>query len=459
MNENENYENKQELENVPEEMIPNPPAEESASPQTEEGSWQPYNPNQKYTNNWSAGKKQNSGKNAAVFVAVMASTVALVLLAFCGVLLAKVSGISGILDIFGTQPGNISEDASDTEASSTENINKDNPDLNINITDIPQISTEYTKLYEKCSVSCVSIISKPKNSTGYSLGSGFVLSADGYIATNHHVIEDGDKITVRFYNGTEYEAVLVGSDSITDLAVLKIDAKDLTPVALGDSDKLSVGESVVAIGTPYDISLAGTMTAGIVSGLKREVECTDDYGNVVKTMTLIQTDASINPGNSGGPLFNLAGQVIGINTLKLMDEYEGIGFSIPITDAAEVFEKLVKYGELPDYDDTEFVKTSPKLHITVMSVSDARNSAQYGRFIDKNAPEGVYVTEVTPGTAIYEAGLEMYDIITEFNGVVLEGREDLANELAKYKAGDEVTVKVYHRGQYKTLTFKLDKAA
>ncbi|MBO7162513.1 MAG: PDZ domain-containing protein, partial [Clostridia bacterium] len=196
----------------------------------------------------------------------------------------------------------------------------------------------------------------------------------------------------------------------------------------------------------------------IVSGLARDVECTDDMGNLVKTMTLIQTDSPINPGNSGGPLFNINGQVIGINTLKLMDEFEGIGFSIPITDAIKVFETLVKYGELPDYGDTDFVKTSPKLHITVMSVSDARNTPEYGKFISDDAPDGVYVISVSPGTAIYDAGLEIYDIITEFNGVTLKGRDDLATELAKYSAGETVTIKVYHRGEYKTLSFKLDKA-
>jgi serine protease Do len=141
-----------------------------------------------------------------------------------------------------------------------------------------------------------------------------------------------------------------------------------------------------------------------------------------------------------------------------MNEYEGLGFSIPITDAIQVFEILVEYGELPDYGDTDFVKTTPKLYITVMAVSDARNSAEYGRYLSKDAPDGVYVLSVTPGTAIYEAGLEMYDIITEFNGSTIKSRADLAAELAKCSASQQVTIKVYHRGEYKTLTFKLDKA-
>ncbi len=425
-------------------------------------SWRPYDTSKEFANNWEYNnkKRNGSGKKVLVFGIVMTALTLFCVFGLGASLLLDYLGVPNFLTDVSYPFG----DTEVSEAPSAEGENEvslvpaDNPELNLNITDYEKVTTAYTELYEECSVSCVSIICTSKDYSGYTLGSGFVLSADGYIATNHHVIEDADKITVQFYDGTEYEADLIGSDSVTDLAVLRIEAKDLVPAQLGDSTKVSVGEPVVAIGTPYDITLKGTMTSGIVSGLARDVECTDDMGNVVKTMTLIQTDTPINPGNSGGPLFNMNGQVIGINTLKLMDEFEGIGFSIPITDAIKVFEILVEYGQLPDYGDTDFVKTSPKLHITVMSVSDARNTPEYGKFIDKNAPDGVYVVSVSPGTAIYEAGLEIYDIITEFNGVTLNGREDLATELAKYSAGETVTIKVYHRGEYKTLTFKLDKA-
>lgn len=478
MNENETkdelLENEHTESEQTEENIQDTRAEETLTASNEEpkyyipphdDGWQPYDPSKTYANNWDSRdkKKNGAGKKALVFGIVMSALVLLCVSGFALSLVMKAIGVPGLLtDVSSSEETEISRaplenDVSDDDEQ-TELIPTDNPELNLNITDYDKVTTVYTELYEKCSVSCVSIICSYKNQSGYALGSGFVLSKDGYIATNHHVIEDAEKITVQFYDGAEYEAILIGSDSVTDLAVLRIEAEGLIPAELGDSTKVSVGEPVVAIGTPYDITLAGTMTSGIVSGLARDVECTDDYGNVVKTMTLIQTDSPINPGNSGGPLFNTNGQVIGINTLKLMDEFEGIGFSIPITDAIKVFETLVKYGELPDYGDTDFVKTSPKLHITVMSVSDARNSVEYGRFISKDAPDGVYVIEVTPGTAIYEAGLEIYDIITEFNGVVLEGREDLAAELSKCSAGQEVTIKVYHRGEYKTLTFKLDKA-
>ena len=426
--------------------------------------WRPYDPSPTFSNNWDYKnkKKNGAGKKALVFGIVMTALTLFCVFGLAASLFLDYLGVPGLLPEMPEDPFGNNETSQtrpsvggDTETSL---VPTDNPELNLNITDYDKVITVQTELYEKCSVSCVSIICSFKDSSGYALGSGFVLSTDGYIATNHHVIEDADTITVQFYDGTEYTARLIGSDSVTDLAVLRIEADGLIPVELGDSNKISVGEPVYAIGTPYDITLAGTMTSGIVSGLARDVECTDDMGNVVKTMTLIQTDSPINPGNSGGPLFNINGQVIGINTLKLMDEFEGIGFSIPITDAIKVFETLVKYGELPDYGDTDFVKTSPKLHITVMSVSDARNTPEYGKFISDDAPDGVYVISVSPGTAIYDAGLEIYDIITEFNGVTLKGRDDLATELAKYSAGETVTIKVYHRGEYKTLSFKLDKA-
>ena len=142
---------------------------------------------------------------------------------------------------------------------------------------------------------------------GYSIGSGFVITEDGYIVTNHHVIEDYSSIKVIFYDGSEYDAELVGSDASSDLAVLKIEAEGLVPIELGNSDELKVGDEVVAIGTPYSLSLAGTMTQGIISGVNREVTVSSGSGAGTKTMRLIQTDSSINPGDSGGPLNKYAG--------------------------------------------------------------------------------------------------------------------------------------------------------
>ena len=431
------------------------PASDGSDGQSSSDGWKPYERKKNYAYTWRADRSERRQRRSEATVLVV---VLLTVVVLCALLLAWSITVPDDTSAI-SEAENSEIAASAPEESDEAPTFTDLPDLNIDIKDYDTVSTLYTELYEKCSGSCVSVICTYNGRYGYTLGSGFVLSEDGYIATNHHVIENADTIVVRFYDGTEYTAALVGSDSVTDLAVLFIDAGGLEPVQIGNSDAVTVGEAVVAIGTPYDLTPAGTMTCGIVSGLARDVECTDDYGAVVKTMTLIQTDASINPGNSGGPLFNIYGQVIGINTLKLMDEYEGIGFCIPITEAVEVFRQLVEYGEVNDYGSAGFVKATPKLHITVMSVSDARLSADYGSSIGPDAPDGVYVVTVTPGTAIYEAGLETYDIITEFNGITLLSKEDLANALSDCSVGQTVSAVIWHRGEYKTLTFKLDSAS
>ncbi|MFA6730277.1 MAG: trypsin-like peptidase domain-containing protein [Eubacteriales bacterium] len=317
-------------------------------------------------------------------------------------------------------------------------------------------------LYEMCSVSCCSIYIPLKS--GYVLGSGFVVDAEeGYIVTNNHVVEKNEgKIQVRFYDSTQYDATLVGRDSLTDIAVLKIEAENLSALEIGDSSQARVGDQVIAIGTPYSLNLAGTLTNGIISGIERDMELTDDFGAVVKTMTLLQTNSSINRGNSGGPLINMYGQVIGINTLKLASDYEGLGFAIPMSYAVVVINNLIDYGEVRD--NIGFVKATAKLNITVAtdSTSDAAVRSQYS--LPENVPEGILVIEITRNSAIYKAGLELYDIITEFGGARVKNYADLANELANYSAGQEISVTIYRMarrggGEYKTLTFKLDSAS
>ncbi len=323
------------------------------------------------------------------------------------------------------------------------------------------LSTALTQIYENCSPSCCTVSVTYANK-GYSIGSGFVIDAEsGYIATNHHVIDKASKISVIFYDGKEYEAKLIGSDSVTDLAVLKIEAEGLVQVELGDSNAISVGENVVAIGTPYDKTLAGTMTRGIISGIKRNIDITNDAGKVIKTMTLIQTDCSINPGNSGGPLIDMAGNVIGITSLKLVDEqFEGIGFAIPITDATEIFKKLIA-GE--DIGESGIATATPRIGISVTDVQTGiyalgiRPSWDY--------PEkGVFVAEVTVSSSAYKAGLGAYNTIVDFNGRKIETSDDLTNALAKYKAGETVQItafqfnRTFTSGEYKTIEFKLDAA-
>lgn len=323
-------------------------------------------------------------------------------------------------------------------------------------------------LYDYCIDSCVSIICTVVvetnmgwgGTTSYettSLGSGFIIEG-GYIVTNHHVIEDAKAIKVVFNDGETVESTVVGSDKTFDIAVLKVKtSKSLTPVKIGDSSAVRIGEEVIAIGTPSSIEFAGSLTYGVVSGLDRKIEITDDYGKVVRTMYLIQTDATLNPGNSGGPLFNMKGEVIGVNNMKLVSTYEGIGFSIPINGAMEIIKALINGEELPD---SGYATTAAYLGISCTTVSSVRN--QYN--LSADVPDGVFVESVERKSAVYSAGLNVYDVITKFNGVEVKSVDELKAELAKYNAGKEVTMEVYRpsrdgaSGEILTLTFKLDKA-
>jgi serine protease Do len=222
----------------------------------------------------------------------------------------------------------------------------------------------------------------------------------------------------------------VGYDLETDLAVLKIDAKGLTPAEFGDSDALQVGELVVAIGNPLGFELFGTTTCGIVSALNREVTINE------KDMTLIQTDAAINSGNSGGPLLNCYGQVIGINSAKMSSTYgsatvEGLGFAIPISDAQDIINDLINYG---------YVAGRPQLGITGVNVTES-DSERY------SMPQGVYVYSVTEDSAAYEAGIRQGDIITSIAGQEITTMDELNEVKNEYNAGDTITIGLYRSGE------------
>lgn len=313
------------------------------------------------------------------------------------------------------------------------------------------------QIAEKCKPSSVGIETTVTTQSyfGYSyktggVGSGFILTSDGYIATNHHVIENADSITVQLDDGTKHEATLVGSDSITDLAVLKIEATDLIPMEIGDSDKMVVGDSVIAIGTPAGIEFAGTVTDGIISAINRGIEITNERGTVVKTMTLMQTNAAINPGNSGGPLINDRGEVIGINTLKLTSTYEGIGFSIPINSAVAIFNQLITDGKVSDYD-LSFVTGNGAIGITKFLEIGEEEAAYY------NYPVGIVILALDIDSSAYKAGLRRYDTITAFEGTTVKTVAELNKLKAAYKAGDEVTLTVSRDGAGEMdITFKLD---
>lgn len=269
-------------------------------------------------------------------------------------------------------------------------------------------------------------------------GSGIVMSSDGYIITNAHVIYDtesgyqmGKATSVSVVMGenqdVEYEAELVGYDIQTDLAVLKIDAEGLTPAEFGNSDDLQVGELVVAIGNPLGFELYGTTTCGIVSAKNREVQLED------RTMTLIQTDAAINAGNSGGMLLNSYGQVIGINSMKMSASYgeasvEGLGFAIPITDAAGIINSLIRDG---------CVTGRPLLGITGTTITEEQ-AALY------HIPQGVYVYSTSDNSS---TGLQPGDVITAINGTKITTMEELNEQKNLHKAGETVTLRICRSGE------------
>ena len=272
------------------------------------------------------------------------------------------------------------------------------------------------------------------------VGSGFVITESGYIVTNYHVIENAMAIKVILANGNEYEAVLVGGDQLSDLAVLKIEpSEDLAPVVIGNSDKVLAGDSVIAIGCPSGIELAGTSTSGMVSKAKRELAITDSYGRTQKTMYVIQIDAPINPGNSGGPLLNDRGEVIGINTLKLSSGYEGIGFALPINGVMDIVNQLCEDGAVTNRGESIYVKGKAALGITYNELT--KQEAEYYQ-----VPLGVLVILATPGGAAQQYGVKGGDIITGFDDWTIENADDLISALNKSEPNQEVKLTVWRDG-------------
>ena len=292
-------------------------------------------------------------------------------------------------------------------------------------------------IYSTVIDSVVSISSM--TSSGTSSGTGIIMSPDGYVITNHHVITGALVISVLTNDNQEYEAALVGSDEMSDLAVLKIDARGLQAAEFGDSSKLRVGDSVVAIGDPLGVQLRGTMTNGIISAINRDLTVGD------RTMTLIQTNAALNNGNSGGPLINCYGQVIGINTVKMSSYYtatasvEGLGFAIPISVAKPIIDELIENG---------YVAGRPAIGISGDSLPSYYRT--YYRL-----PDGVYVTSVNEGSDAKAKGIREGDIVTAINGEKICSIDELNTVKNQYAAGDEVTLTIYRSGTYYEVTVTL----
>ena len=254
-------------------------------------------------------------------------------------------------------------------------------------------------------------------------GSGIIMTADGYIITNEHVVSGANAVKVVLSDDKEYEAEIIGSDVKTDLAVLKINAKNLTPAAFGSSSQTKVGEDVVAIGNPAGLS--GSVTKGIVSELNREVATESGYG-----LKSIQTDAAINPGNSGGALVNMFGQVIGINSSKYVGTgYEGIGFAIAIDEAKPILDHLINYG---------YVKDRVKIGISYTEITET-TAKMYG------LKAGLYVQTIDEEAQVASSGLKEYDIITHIDGVNMTSASLISGVLDGKKPGDKITLTVYRK--------------
>lgn len=281
-------------------------------------------------------------------------------------------------------------------------------------------------------------------------GSGAVYKVDGdtgYIFTNQHVIQGSDQVQVRFADGTVADAEVVGADSWTDLAVLSVDSENVNQVAeFGDSENLTLGEPAIAIGSP--LGAQQSVTSGVVSGLNRAVPVdTNMDGQVDGEMSAIQTDAAINPGNSGGPLINIAGQVIGINTMKVSSStVEGMGFAIPANEAQEIIQELETEGEI----------VRPSLGITMIDLA-LLTDEQRTNFLNlpEDVQEGVVVIEVADGTSAADAGLQPNDVIVSFNGEDVTSGAQLRQLIYDTEVGQEVEVEFYRDGESQTATMAM----
>lgn len=265
-------------------------------------------------------------------------------------------------------------------------------------------------------------------------GSGVIISSDGYIVTNNHVVENAKEVKVILNTNDSYAARVVGTDSRTDLAVLKIDASELPYAKMGESSELRVGDTAIAIGNPLGQEFAGTTTQGIISGLNRSVTIEN------KQLNLIQTDAAINPGNSGGALVNAYGQLIGINTAKISSSsLEGLGFAIPIDEAKPIISDLIDNG---------YVKGRPVIGIGGRAVTEQDAKAY-------NLKVGVYVASMTPDSPAHMAGIKIGDIIVECDGKKVTTIDEINTIKNKKQPGDEIKIKVYRQGSYKELALIL----
>lgn len=280
-------------------------------------------------------------------------------------------------------------------------------------------------------------------------GSGFIISSDGLILTNKHVVSDEEaEYTVVTNDGKKHKAKILAIDPTNDMAIIKVEAAGLTPVELGDSEKLQIGQDVVAIGNALG-EYRNTVTKGVISGIGRNIVAGDTFGRSETLENVIQTDAAINPGNSGGPLINLDGQVVGINT-AVSQQGQLIGFAIPINEAKSVIESVKKYGRI--------VKPFLGVRYIVINeeIAKANNlSVDYGVLIQRG--ENIGDLAVIPGSPADKAGLVENDIILEINDQKIDETHSLVREISKYKPGETIELKISHKGKEQKVKVKLEE--
>lgn len=355
--------------------------------------------------------RKKRGRMAAILVGCLVGVFAL---AFCGY------SIYSAID-----SSRVEQDNSSSEVSALPGLNiQDTPsDSDTTVSSDGKLSDK--EIIKKVSPAVVGIecYAFGNSFTPSSSGSGIIMTADGYIVTNAHVVEDAAGITVVLENGDAYAAELIGADSDTDLAVLKIEASNLTYAEFGNSDELERGDRVIAIGNPGGTVLAGSTTGGMVSGLNRNINSSSPYST-----SYIQVDAAINPGNSGGALVNEYGQVVGINSAKIAEtDYEGIGFAIPINEALPIIQELMQYGH---------VTGRAALGIQGYMINEAVAAM-------RRMPVGFGIEAVDPSSDLASKNVVAGDIITYINDKQVTSYDVLANELAEFKPGDTIKLTIY----------------
>ncbi len=389
--------------------------------------------------------KQKMSVGVKVFIVILAVLAVSFIGGFAGF---------GIYVVVQQQDGTSSESSDNHSSSQSSNdtivdedtaaniLDKTDPDfqgITLSSADSETLTPE--QVYEKVSVSMVSVLATSIGNTtesgsSVSQGSGVIATSNGYIITNAHVINysKSAQVSVITHDQKQYDGILVGLDKDADLAVIKIEAEGLTPAEFGDDSNLSVGETVVAIGNPGGVRYSGSMTMGVVSAVNRSVANYSSTG-----ITYIQTDTAINPGNSGGGLINMRGQIVGINTIKVVSSgYEGMGFSIPISQAKSILDTLIREGDIPSVGRLGITGSTQYLPV------DGENYSVAG---------GVLIASIDSSSPLADSDLEQGDLVVAFNGNTIKTLEDVYTQLKDYRVGEEITLTIRRMNENEDFTF------